>query len=203
MTIDVERLAVDADYWDEVAPEGASHLIDNELFVKWIHGFEYQADIDNPDNGWQEADISWTIEKYKRAESDGDFDILDRPTQRAEPKSHPTDTQPAESVAQISAEWDITGLPHAGCECEVEHYRHGWVKAIVIGVDDKEMTLVCRTHWGYDGFSNFRQIPSPADQARDAAIDHAFSKLTDDYVEARQVLGDLYDAGLLRKPEKP
>lgn len=26
MTIDIERLKIDADYWDEVAPEKATHL---------------------------------------------------------------------------------------------------------------------------------------------------------------------------------
>jgi hypothetical protein len=41
MTIDVDRLAVDADYWDEVAPDGASHFMHTEKFVKWVFGVEW------------------------------------------------------------------------------------------------------------------------------------------------------------------
>jgi hypothetical protein len=37
------------------------------------------------------------------------------------PKSHSTDTQPAESGAQISAEWDGEGLPPVGAMCERQY----------------------------------------------------------------------------------
>jgi hypothetical protein len=38
--VDMARLKVDAKYWDEVAPEGATHLIDGERFAKWVDGRE-------------------------------------------------------------------------------------------------------------------------------------------------------------------
>ena len=62
--------------------------------------------------------------------------------------------------------------------------------------------------WLFDGYANdagkppykLESIRSQAERERDAAIDHAFSKLSE-LREARQVLGDLYDAGLLREGE--
>lgn len=63
MTIDIERLSVDADYWNAVAPEGATHLIDEHRFVKWIYGAEYEFSIYGQDK-WSPAMNSYSLEDY-------------------------------------------------------------------------------------------------------------------------------------------
>jgi hypothetical protein len=63
MTIDLERLAVDADYWDEVAPEGASHLINEYYFVKWVDKIEYNF-TNKLSLEWRSCRISWPLNQY-------------------------------------------------------------------------------------------------------------------------------------------
>jgi hypothetical protein len=98
MTIDLERLAVDADYWNEVAPEGATHFMYSEKFVKWVDGVEW-AFYTSSDKAWKQATLTWPLQKY----TDNGNEVV------AKPKSQPTDTQPAESGAQISVKWG--GMP--------------------------------------------------------------------------------------------
>jgi hypothetical protein len=101
MTIDLERLAVDLDYWDEVAPEGATHFMYSEKFVKWVDGVEWGFYVSS-DKAWKKAMCSWSLQRY----TDNGNKVITKP------KSQPTDTQPAESGAQISAEW-VNGIPTA------------------------------------------------------------------------------------------
>jgi hypothetical protein len=202
MTIDLERLAVDADYWDEVAPEGATHFMYSEKFVKWVDGVEW-AFYTYSDKAWKQATLTWPLQKY----TDNGNEVV------AKPKSHPTDTQPAESGAQISAEWDGTGLPPVGCECKAvwleapdggsREYKpvlvKGYFKSEVLQVwfcTQQGEDIVCRMN-----NCSFWTIRSQAERERDTAIDHAFSKLTE-FREAKQVLGDLYDAGMLQMPDE-
>jgi hypothetical protein len=63
MTIDLERLAVDADYWDEVAPEGATHFMYSEKFVKWVDNVEWEFYAFS-DRVWKEAFCNWSLQNY-------------------------------------------------------------------------------------------------------------------------------------------
>jgi hypothetical protein len=91
MTIDLERLAVDADYWDEVAPEGATHFMYSEKFVKWVDGVELSFYVSS-ERKWKKSFCSWSLQQYIDC---GDYMIA----------------KPTKSAAQ---EWDGEGLPPVG-----------------------------------------------------------------------------------------
>jgi hypothetical protein len=123
MTIDLERLAVDADYWDEVAPEGATHFMYSEKFVKWVDGVEW-AFYTSSDKAWKQATLTWPLQKY----TDNGNEVV------AKPKSHPTDTQPTESGAQISSEWD-GNIPPVGWHGECTWGRKcEWSECVILPV---------------------------------------------------------------------
>jgi hypothetical protein len=91
MTIDLERLAVDADYWDEVAPEGATHFMYSEKFVKWVDGVELSFYVSS-ERKWKKSFCSWSLQQYIDC---GDYMIA----------------KPTKPAAQ---EWDGEGLPPVG-----------------------------------------------------------------------------------------
>jgi hypothetical protein len=193
MTIDVDRLAVDADYWDEVAPEGATHFMYSEKFVKWVDGVELSFYVSS-ERKWKKSFCSWSFQQYIDC---GNYMI-------AKPKTQPTDTQPTESGAQISAEWE-NGIPPVGWHGECTWGNKENSHECVI-LPDLKIAINFYTSWSVDQISQlegveFCPIRSQANRERDTAIDYAFSKLTE-FREARQVLGDLYDAGLLQMPDE-
>jgi hypothetical protein len=91
MTIDLERLAVDANYWDEVAPEGATHLLNHDCFVKWVDGKEYNFKYKVSVN-WKLCNTPWPLERYKNYHF---TPVTDKPAAR---------------------EYDGTGLPPVGAD---------------------------------------------------------------------------------------
>jgi hypothetical protein len=93
MTIDLERLAVDADYWDEVAPEGATHFMYSEKFVKWVDGVEWRFYVSS-DKAWKKAMCSWSLQRY----TDNGNEVVAKPTKPA------------------AQEYDGTGLPPVGAD---------------------------------------------------------------------------------------
>jgi hypothetical protein len=93
MTIDLERLAVDADYWDEVAPEGATHFMYSEKFVKWVDGVELSFYVSS-ERKWKKSFCSWSLQQYIDC---GNYMIA----------------KPTKPAAQ---EWDGTGLPPVGAD---------------------------------------------------------------------------------------
>jgi hypothetical protein len=114
MTIDLERLAVDADYWDEVAPEGATHFMHTEKFVKWVFGVEWVF-YASSGREWKKTHCNWMLKQYL---NDGTF-VLAKPSKIAAP------------------EWDGTGLPPVGCECKAV-----WLEAPDGGSREYEPVLV-------------------------------------------------------------
>jgi hypothetical protein len=214
MTIDLERLAVDADYWDEVAPEGASHLIDKDKFVKWVDNVEWEFYAFS-DRVWKKAFFDWSLQDYING---GDGCVTAKP---AAPKSHPTDTQPAQSGAQISAEWDGEGLPPVGTECEAVHFNswaHVKIVAHVRAIDGTKAVfqLVGFHEWNAYGLpSKFRPTRSQAERERESIIKLALERLGYDPSEFAgkekpvkgdhavwDSLNDLYDLGMLRMPDE-
>jgi hypothetical protein len=93
MTIDLERLAVDAEYWDEVAPEGATHFMYSEKFVKWVDGVELSFYVSS-ERKWKKSFCSWSLQQYIDC---GNYMIA----------------KPTKPAAQ---EWDGTGLPPVGAD---------------------------------------------------------------------------------------
>jgi hypothetical protein len=185
MKIDIERLEVDADYWNEVAPEGAEWLVDGRWFVKWIGSAEYEHKFGGP-SGWRmlEGEESWSKSKYIQAGLE--FSIIQRPSKPAAPEWH-------------------DNIPPAGWhgECTWGNKENSHECVILPGL---KIAINFYTSWSVDQISQlegveFCPIRSQEKRERDAAIDHAFSKLTE-FREARQVLGDLYDAGLLPRADK-
>jgi len=150
MTIDIERLKIDADYWDEVAPEKATHLYECVLTPSmWYKKGKF----------WSNYRKSW---KKSRSLMRGELNLnqmLQRPTKPVEPKLMPDDCLAA-SIGEIgnqahnlgctyqndedlserlgwiagdlwdlakkaptqsaTTEWDGIGLPPVGCECEIQ-----------------------------------------------------------------------------------
>jgi len=168
---DTERLATDRAYWDSVAPEGAEALIDEE-FVLWLGSIEFCFD----GGEWVKEYISWPLSKYFMR---GNFTVIMRP--------------------EATEQW-IDGLPPVGTECEANDVGHGWISATVIAHDEDEGVAVCKTDYGYDGYGELRPLRTPEQRERQSVIEQAFSKLSE-FHDADQVLGELYDAGMLHKQE--
>jgi hypothetical protein len=96
VTIDIRRLSVDLDYWDKVAPNGASHFMYSEKFVKWVDGVEWVF-YTSSDKAWKQAVLTWPLQKY----TDNGNEVVAKPSKPAAP------------------EWDGEGLSPVGTECEV------------------------------------------------------------------------------------
>jgi hypothetical protein len=189
MTIDLERLALDADYWDEVAPEGATHFMYSEKFVKWVDGVEWGFYVSS-DKAWKKAMCSWSLQRY----TDNGNEVVAKPSKPA------------------AQEYDGTGLPPVGAECEVRHCGlQTWVKARVVGHDyDIAVCHVPDAH-GYLGYGGdyIRPIRSQAEREREPVIIAALRAAdppADDEIHPRQYLIDslniLYNAGMLRMPDE-
>jgi hypothetical protein len=190
MTIDLERLAVDLDYWDEVAPEGATHFMYSEKFVKWVDVVEWEFYAFS-DRVWKEAFCDWSLQDYINR---GDGCVTAKPA---------------------AQEWDGKGLPPVGCECEVIFLCETWERAkIVAHVRTVHGTkavwqLIVFDEWGADTDESFRPIRSQAEREREPVIIAALRAAdppADDEIHPRQYLIDslniLYDAGMLRMPDE-
>jgi len=139
---DTERLATDRAYWDEVAPEGAEAFI-NEEFTMWLGSIEFSFD----DGEWVKECISLPLSKYVM---DKNFTVIIRP--------------------DAPEEWDGTGLPPVGVECECL-FNDGWVKVLVLSVNGYE-AWVRRprgSHIVSEGLGNkFRPIRTPEQREQEA-----------------------------------
>ena len=170
---DTERLATDRVYWDSVAPEGATHYDPEDMGAPWM----------------KETTSNWMFYWGSKKEWVGYAQkamltrilarLVIRPTAREE--------------------W-IDGLPPVGTECEANDVGHGWISATVIAHDEDEGVAVCKTDYGYDGYGELRPLRTPEQRERQSVIEQAFSKLSE-FHDADQVLGELYDAGMLHKQE--
>jgi hypothetical protein len=181
MTIDLERLAVDADYWNEVAPEGATHFMYSEKFVKWVDGVEW-AFYASSGREWKKTHCNWMLKQYL---NNATF-VLAKPA---------------------AQEWDGEGLPPVGWHGQCTWgLKVQWNECVIL--PGREIAKHELSGWRVSYIADYREIQfrpirsqAERERERDTAIDHAFSKLTE-FREARQVLGDLYDAGLLQMPNE-
>jgi hypothetical protein len=202
MTIDLERLALDADYWDEVAPEGATHFMYSEKFVKWVDGVEWEFYAFS-DRVWKEAFCNWSLQDYINR---GDGCVTAKP---AAPKSHPTDTQPTESGAQISAEWDGK-IPPVGWHGECTWASKVFFPQCVI-LPNGKVVIEFYGLWEFRNISEldqimFRPILSREQRDREEIINAAAKVVEVKFGSPRSVYiaycEALYDAGMLRMPDE-
>ena len=171
----IERLKVDRKYWNEVAPEGATHYQpQQQMFYKR-----------NGKDSWRVYSNRW----WKSPATSDSALWVKRPEQ-----------------------W-IDGLPPVGVECEyLTAPREGqgnfapvWENCVVKYASengafllDKNRDEIFMDSTDYD--IRFRPIRTPEQRERQSVIEQAFSKLSE-FHDADQVLGDLYDAGMLHKQE--
>ena len=179
MSIDTKRLAKDRAYWDEVAPEGATHIhAYSGGFFQWV-----KANLSGANNYyWHNRFSEWEEKEGPRYGS-----LIACPK---EPEK-----------------WN-DGLPPVGVECEVDDVDQGWISAIVIGYDDTEGVVVCKTPYGYDGYdgySNFRPLRMPEQCECDEVVEAALSmdcRPSDGMLSRTDFCRALYDAGMLRRAEE-
>jgi hypothetical protein len=169
MTIDLKRLAVDADYWDEVAPEGATHFMYSEKFVKWVDGVEWEFYAFS-DRVWKEAFCDWSLQDYINR---GDGCVTAKPA---------------------AQEWDGEGLPPVGIICDVWHLKKTWrragIVAYVMSVEGEKAVwqLVDYSEWGGDLACNFRPIRSQAERDR-----KVLAEVLGNCVKMRATFGEMAD----------
>ena len=184
MNIDTKRLAKDRAYWDEVAPEGAEVLID-DVFVKWASRTELRF----TGGTWGESLAPWSVKRYIASRL---FEIVLRP--------------------DAPEEWDGTGLPPVGTECECWHQgvsdRKHWVKCDVIGPYG-DYVICAPNGGGFYGFdaNELRQVRTQAQREREEGVDFAARAYLSGRLEsdpnlsgdqARKISAFFYDAGMLR-----
>jgi hypothetical protein len=190
MTIDLERLAVDADYWDEVAPEGASHFMYSEKFVKWVDGVEWGFYVSS-DKAWKKAMCSWSLQRY----TDNGNEVVAKPTKPA------------------AQEWDGEGLPPVGWHGQCTWgLKVQWNECVIL--PGKEIAKHELSGWRVSYIADYREIQfrpirSQAEREREPVIIAALRAAdppADDEIHPRQYLIDslniLYDAGMLRMPDE-
>jgi hypothetical protein len=114
MGIDFDRIAIDADYWDKVAPNGASHLINKSNFVKWVCGVEYFFK-EGVSIVWRPSEAPWPLEEYK---------------------SHAFMTVVAKPTKPESSEW-ADGFPSFDEKCLALYStaNNTWHEARIVGRD--------------------------------------------------------------------
>ena len=141
---DTERLATDRAYWDEVAPEGATHYDPEDMGAPWMM---------ETTRNWM---FYWGSKKewVEYAQKAMLTRILARLVIRPD----------------APEEWDGTGLPPVGVECECL-FNDGWVKVLVLSVNGDE-AWVRRprgSHIVSEGLGNeFRPLRTPEQREQEA-----------------------------------
>ena len=187
MSIDIGRLATDRAYWDSVAPEGATHYDPEDMATPWM-----METTSNWMFYWG-SKKEWAVYAQKAMLTRILARLVIRP--------------------DAPEEWDGTDLPPVGVECEyLTAPREGqgnfapvWENCVVKYASengafllDKNRDEIFMDSTDYD--IRFRPLRTPEQRERQSVIEQAFSKLSE-FHDADQVLGDLYDAGMLRKQE--
>jgi hypothetical protein len=125
MKIDVERLKVDAKYWDEVAPDiwATDFCIDDKFFF-------------SPIGYWSLATRQW-----RSFNNPATYELVKSQSFRTIPRP-----------AKQSQEWE-NGLPPVGCECQARAFEDGkWeaVKVLAYPKDECQTYIVVQSLDGQD-----------------------------------------------------
>ena len=180
MNIDAKRLAKDRAYWDEVAPEGATHYDPEDIDAPWM----------------METAKNWMFYWGGKKEWVGYSQraMLTRILARL--------------VIRPDApeEWDGTGLPPVGTECECQIWDESW-HAVEITAHARFGICIVKPGSSGEGYtgkdSKFRPIRTPDQRERDdvvaAAEDLMNSRPPEHTDTASKAFALLYDAGMLRR----
>ena len=186
--IDTGRLATDRAYWDSVAPEGATHYDPEDMGAPWM----------------METTRNWMFYWGSKKEWVGYAQkamltrilarLVIRPTARE---------QWIDGLPPVGADQTVfipsTAISASGAESSDSRWE--------VVAHHGDFAVVCVDEFGRGSYRAFmilaghcRPLRTPEQRERDAIIDIAFSKLSE-FHDADQVLGELYDAGMLRKQE--
>ena len=181
--MDIERLKADPAYWDEVAPEGATHCLPLFSPVTWYR---------RTSKGWQ----FWTCFSELWMHTDILVHLLEGLILR------PSQTQ-----------WrgPEDGLPPVGTVCEAK-YAEDWHRCTVVAhlKDHRGMTdavFQAEDDWYFHQRPEmFRPLKSDKERAVDAAMRASGHEKVGGFwtgsLDVYHAFGKAYDAGLLRLPEE-
>ena len=184
MSIDIDRLKVDAGYWKENgAPDDATHCAVHDPGKTWFKFGE-----DGSPMMWHMRFSEWREGLCKESRL---VDLIPRLARADEP------------------EWNGTDLPPVGTECEVLAWQNTYFKCKVLAHDGPIAVVLMDDKYPnaiYDGFSAEKFRPLRAQREREEIIIDALRHVDeprDDEVHPRQYLMDplhtLYDDGMLRR----
>ncbi|WP_461533460.1 hypothetical protein [Sinomicrobium sp.] len=147
--IDLKRLAEDREYWDSVAPLGATHY--------WLPSGDWYQDCGDFAVAWMSGAENW-------GHGFAAFRI-------SRPEIIP---RPAKKVQEV--EWDGEGLPPVGVVCEVLHMGKTWelveIVAHVKSIDGSKAVwqMIGYNEWSGDSADKFRPLHTPEQRHRDESV---------------------------------
>lgn len=173
MTIDIKRLETDLDYWNAVAPDGATHYAERGGVKGGVIFYR---------------DVNQSRCMFSRGIGHGWAIGLGKPACR------PLIPRPAPA-------WSGEGYPPAGVECEAWFASEEWVKGLIVAHDEIDGIKVAVFRYGenYVGFTSccLRPLKTEKERLVEAAMKVGDLRARDG---AKSVYGKLYDAGLLKMP---
>ena len=180
-----ERLRVSVDYWNEVAPEGATCLIDKGFFVKWEDGEEYNNYLSEGDllKGWVLEDSFRSLTDYR---DEGVWHIIKKPAPVGSEEGHPP--------VREECEYRKVGNRWRGELCTPIHFAEDLDRAWLKFEDHSSGIYVLSAY-------EFRPAGTyQFEVERLEVVNLAFRSLSQTG-KIVQALGELYDKGMLKKAE--
>lgn len=184
MDIDVKRLETDLDYWDSIAPEGATHFIVYEDKIPNKHTCFYT------ERGDRYIRCGTVIFWRKKDVHPNYFLIIPHPAHK-----------------QWSGPED--GLPTVGMECEYDDCDNGWVPTIILA-HHPDGSNAWHQSVKADGFSEGRSYSTdsarsfrPLKTEKERVIEWALSQDCEPHegtMSRKEFCEALYDAGALKMP---
>jgi|TARA_A100000171_G_scaffold42956_3_gene44677 hypothetical protein len=174
--MDIERLKNDPDYWNDVAPDEATHCNpDPNSDFRWYNE-EKQSAMDREGGRWmdsQSSDFYWAS-------------LIPRPASK--PWSGPED-----------------GLPPVGADCLMDNARRGWAKVKIIAERDGYLFGWCSEETQVY-FSNDPDDFRPLRTEKERVVEWALSQDCQPHegmLSRADFCAKLYDLGALKMPEEP
>lgn len=171
MTIDIERLKHDLDYWNKHAPEGATHyIIDDNDSEFAIQSTFYRDEGDK----WRECNS----QSYWRKNTNNPLTVIPRP----------------------SPAWDGSGLPPVGVECEISTNGGAGFRVGCVDAYNRDKSAAMFDFCGIMDCASldhclFRPLKTEKERVVEWAMDAAnFGE------NMRRGIEALYDAGALKMP---
>lgn len=172
MNIDIERLKHDREYWDEVAPEGATHYGPESAThcAAWFKGLDdctqhCMALIPGFNNDLWHNCLTGRDDRFPRP----------------------------------SPAWNGDGLPPVGCSCLMDNARRGWAQVEIVSEKNGYLLGWCEAETQVY-FSNDPQDFRPLKSEKDRVVE-AVARVMGIDCPIPDVMNRLYDVGALKMPE--